>query len=106
MEQEVSNKEISHDERLESLSRVVSQWTLGGWNVVDKNERSVYAVMSLPGKQKPVNHVLHLLLSLATFGIWAIVWVIMIITHKNVGEKRVRLSIDAYGNYLEEKISL
>lgn len=46
---------------------------------------------------KPVNHILHLILTLVTCFLWAIVWVILV---GMGGEKRYSLSVDAYGNIL------
>lgn len=50
---------------------------------------------------KPVNHILHLILSVVTCGIWLIVWLGMLIWG---GENRVMVSIDEYGNVLRQKI--
>jgi hypothetical protein len=46
---------------------------------------------------KPVNHVLHLILTLVTCALWAIVWIILAATG---GEERYSLSVDPYGNVL------
>ena len=44
---------------------------------------------------KPINHILHLLLSVFTFGLWLIVWLVMAVSG---GEKRFALSVDDSGN--------
>lgn len=49
---------------------------------------------------KPVNHVLHLLLTLVTAGIWAIVWIILAVSG---GEKREMITVDEFGNVLVTK---
>jgi hypothetical protein len=41
------------------------------------------------------NHVLHLLLTLVTFGLWAIVW--LIIAMQEDGEKRILIYSDEHG---------
>ena len=46
-------------------------------------------------KGKPVNHVLHLILTLVTCGLWGIVWIVMAIVG---GEKRSMASVDDFGN--------
>lgn len=46
---------------------------------------------------KPVNHVLHLILTLVTCFAWGIVWLILVGLG---GEKRYSLSVDGYGNIL------
>ena len=63
---------VPDEERLQRLAQAISSKTIGGWNVIDRNDREVTAVLSLPGKS--VNHVLHLLLALVTCGLWLLVW--------------------------------
>jgi hypothetical protein len=46
------------------------------------------------------NHVLHLILTLITLGIWAIVWILVTILG---GEKRAVVSVDEYGNTLAQR---
>ena len=46
---------------------------------------------------KPVNHVLHLILTLVTCLVWGIVWIILV---GMGGEKRYSMSVDPYGNIL------
>lgn len=96
-----SRAPVSRDERLERLSRIVSTRTLEGYSVVDRNDQAVSAVLNRPGK--PVNHVLHGIISIFTCGLWAIVWIILALTQRR--EQRVRLSIDQYGNLLEETMT-
>ena len=45
-------------------------------------------------KGKPVNHILHLILSLVTVGFWLIIWVALVIFG---GEKREIVEVDAWG---------
>lgn len=44
---------------------------------------------------KPVNHTLHLILSLVTCGVWALVWATLGVAG---GEKRYVVQVDEYGN--------
>ena len=44
---------------------------------------------------RPVNHILHLLLSVFTLGFWAIIWIALAIFG---GEKRSLIRIDKNGN--------
>jgi hypothetical protein len=92
--------QLSGPERAEKLARIVSARALEGWVVIDKNDRDASAVLMLPGK--PVNHVLHFIIGLFTCGVWWIVWLMLAATQRR--EQRVRLSMDAYGNLLEEKM--
>ena len=48
---------------------------------------------------KPVNHILHFLLGFPTFGFWWLVWIFLAITG---GEKRRVVTVDDYGNILEQ----
>ena len=49
---------------------------------------------------KPVNHILHLILSLVTLGLWLIPWGIMAIAG---GERREMITVDEFGNVLKQK---
>jgi hypothetical protein len=46
------------------------------------------------------NHVLNLILTLVTLGIWAIVWILMVALG---GEKRAVVSVDENGNTLAQR---
>jgi hypothetical protein len=50
---------------------------------------------------QPVNHVLHLLISIFTCGIWGIVWLILFLTG---GVKRHLVQVDEYGHVLVQHI--
>jgi hypothetical protein len=51
--------------------------------------------------EKPVNHVLHLILTLVTFGLWGIVWLVLSIVAAST-RKTVSLTVDEYGQVLRE----
>ena len=57
------------DQRRWALDDVVAREVAGGWRVVD---RSDFHVVLTTGT--PVNHVLHLLLTVVTCGLWGVVW--------------------------------
>jgi hypothetical protein len=98
----MSSGKIDLEDRQKRLSRAISSKTMQGWNVVDRNEAECQAVLMLPGKR--VNHVLHFLVTIFTCLIYAIVWIIILVNQKK--EKRVRITIDVYGQMTEEPISL
>lgn len=100
--QEQPSQPLSHQERLERLYRLVSSRTLEGWIVVDKNDPDVSAVLRKQGKE--VNHILHFLITVFTCGLWAIGWLFITLTGEK--EQRMRVSIDGYGNLLEEIIAV
>lgn len=51
---------------------------------------------------KGTNHVLHLILSVITVGVWLPVWALLVIVH-TIGKSTVVLSVDEFGNLLRQK---
>jgi hypothetical protein len=49
-----------------------------------------------------VNHILHLLLTIVTLGLWSLVWLLLSLTG---GEKRRIIHVDEYGNVITREIS-
>lgn len=43
-----------------------------------------------------VNHILHLILTILTAGLWGIVWIILVLTRKK--EKLEVINVDEYGH--------
>lgn len=80
----------SDEERKAILEKRIIDETRTGWHV---RHQSSYFVALVRGK-KP-NHILHLLLSLITFGIWLPVWLILGLTME---EKIQTIEIDTFGN--------
>jgi hypothetical protein len=81
----------SSDQRKELLGRAIAaQLAQGSRRVETQSDFSAVVVVG-----KPVNHVLHLILTLVTFFMWGLVWILMAITG---GEKREMISVDEYGN--------
>lgn len=79
------------DQRKAELGRAVASWTAGGSRVESMTD---YQAVMVSGK--PVNHVLHLLLSVFTCGAWAFVWIYLAVTG---GESRSVLHVDEWGNF-------
>lgn len=52
---------------------------------------------------KPTNHVLHLILTLVTLGLWGIVWLIIFIIN-TTSTKTITLNVDAFGNMLRQQV--
>ena len=50
---------------------------------------------------RPVNHLLHLLLSFVTVGLWLFVWIALVLTG---GENRELLLVDAHGRISSEEV--
>ena len=79
------------------LGQALQQEVLAGGRVEAQGEFS--AVVRFGGK--PVNHILHLLLSLITFGLWVVVWVILAISSAT-SKYTVTLTVDEYGDVSHE----
>jgi len=84
------------EERKELLARTISNQVAQGARVESQSDFQAVLVSG-----KPVNHVLHLILTLVTVGLWGIVWIAMAIFG---GEKRSMVSVDEYGNAVVQKI--
>lgn len=85
------------EERKAALARAVATEVRGGWHV--QSQTDYQAVMLKPGTK--VNHLLHLILSLVTLGIWLIVWLFVAVTHKR--EHRKVIDVDAFGGVNVQK---
>ena len=66
-------------ERLDRFSKAISAKTMAGFNVVDRNDKDLVAVVVLP--EKPINHVVHVLITIFTCLIWAPVWAALVLLH-------------------------
>ena len=86
---------VNPERRRALLAQAVAREVAGGARVESNSD---YLAVLVYGK--PVNHVLHLILTLVTFLLWAIVWIWVAVAG---GEKRVILSVDDYGNVLRQK---
>ena len=61
--------------------------------------RSDYRAIVVQGKS--VNHILHLLLTIFTVGIWAIIWLCLALTG---GEKRTTIEVDQAGRLRHKEL--
>jgi hypothetical protein len=80
---EVSRARLAHE---------IAGYVRSGWRV--EAQADSYAVVVFGNRP---NHILHLILTLVTFGLWVIVWILVAVTS---GEKRRTLQIDGYGNVI------
>lgn len=67
------------------------RWVQVGWNVVHTAGDS--AIVESTGGR--VNHVLHLLLTLVTAGLWAFVWIVIAVS--TPGARRLMLTVQPDG---------
>ena len=79
----------SAEERKEILKKFVVKKVAQGFRVELQDDFT--AVLAFG---KSANHILHLLLSVITFGVWILVWLVMIFVGN---EKRYLYEIDEYG---------
>lgn len=80
----------SGEERKALLARAIANEVRQGHRVESQTD---YQAVLVRG-QRP-NHILHLILTLITLGLWAIVWIAVVALG---GEKREVIEIDEYGN--------
>lgn len=78
------------EERRELLSRQINSRLAMGRRVESQSD---YQAVLVHGHQ--VNHVLHLIITLVTVGIWAIIWIALMIFG---GERREVVQVDEWGN--------
>lgn len=77
------------DERKAILAAAVANTVSGGWRVESQTD---YQAVLVKGKNH--SHVLHLILTLLTLGLWLLVWIPLAIFG---GEKRATLTVDDAG---------
>jgi hypothetical protein len=86
----------SSEERKELLARTVTGQLASGARIESQSDYNAVVV-----RGKPVNHVLHLIISLVTLSFWIPVWIILAIVG---GEKRSMVTVDEYGNAAVQKV--
>lgn len=77
------------EERQQALNAYVTNLAGQGWRVVSQSATNAQLV-----KGKPTNHVLHLILTIVTLGLWAVVWILTAIF---AGEKTRFVTVDEQG---------
>ena len=80
----------SPEKRKELLARAVANEIRQGWRVESQTD---YQAVIVRG-QRP-NHILHLILTIITVGLWGRGWIAVV---ARGGETRGVIEIDAYGN--------
>ena len=73
-----------HITREEKLDQQIASYLTKGWRIESRTDHSAVLV-----KGKRVNHLLHLILSVLTVGLWLPVWLVVAIV---AGEKREHLA--------------
>jgi len=88
----------SADGRKALLAQAIMQEVVRGGRVETQSDYS-----AIVRYEKPVNHILHLILTLVSCGFWAVVWLILWVIAV-VDKQTVSLYIDEYGNVLRQRI--
>ena len=84
------------DERKELLARTVANQVPVGWRVESQSD---YQAVMVRGR--PVNHVLHLILTIITCSWWGLVWISLVFFG---GERRLITNVDEWGNILTSRL--
>ncbi len=85
-----TNKQpISDEKRREILEEKIMMYQAGG-----KRLESQIGFQAVLVTEKKVNHLLHLVLSIFTGGLWALVWLYVALSNKDIREI---LQVDEYG---------
>jgi Glyoxalase-like domain len=87
------NAGLSADQRKATLDRTLQIQEAQGWRIEARSD-----FQATIAKGKPLNNMLHLLLTIVTLGIWGIVWASLAITG---GVKRRTITIDEDGNVID-----
>lgn len=88
---------VSFDERRERLATEVSRLlAMGNRRIESYSDLSAVIVIG-----KPVNHLLHLVATVITFGVWSLVWLIISLTG---GEKRELVRVNESGEIILQEI--
>lgn len=85
----------SPEHRKAALAQAVAREVAAGARVESQAE---YQAILVRGKRP--NHVLHLILTLITFFLWAPVWIVLAIVGR---ERRIILNVDEYGQTLRQQ---
>jgi hypothetical protein len=92
----VSTTKRSADERKALLAQQLQSGVARGLRIESQSD---YQAVLVEGK--PINHVLHAIITIFSCGLWGIVWIILAITG---GEKREMVVVDEFGNVQLQKL--
>jgi|688.fasta_scaffold595573_1 hypothetical protein len=96
---------------LQRFNDYISKKTFEGYNIVDKNEASLTAVLEKKGSIEVKNEekkftAMDIVLTLFTGGVWLIIWFLKkpaTTSSSTSTPGRIRVSFDSSGNLIEEK---
>ena len=88
--------EKTETQRKSALANHVTPEVSKGWRIESQGDFQVVMV-----KGKRPNHLLHVILSVITAGLWIIVWILIAV---GGGEKRQILTVDEFGNVNKQSV--
>lgn len=91
------SREVDIETKKQHLAQAVQREVAAGARVESRTDTDAILVVG-----KPVNHILHLILTLVTCLAWGVVWLILVVLG---GEKRVGLQVDDFGNVLRQELN-
>lgn len=85
-------------DQAEAMQNAITACAMNGWRLV-----ATHGNMATMVSGRPTNHVLHLLASIFTLGLWLPIWFLIAVTAD--GEKHLVITADAEGNisYIERR---
>ncbi len=87
-------QESSPEQRRRNLAQAVQSEVAAGWRVESQTDES--AVLAKGGT---TNHLLHLILTVVSCGLWGLVWIAMVVINQR---KTLMLRVDEFGNVLRQ----
>lgn len=91
------SREVDLETKRHNLAQAIQREVAAGARVESRTDTDAILVIG-----KPVNHILHLILTLVTCLAWGVVWIVLV---GLAGEKRVGLQVDNYGNVLRQELN-
>jgi hypothetical protein len=85
-------------DQAEAMQNAITACAMNGWRLV-----ATHGNMATMVSGRPTNHVLHVLVSIFTLGLWLPIWFLIAVTAD--GEKQLVITADAEGNisYIERR---
>lgn len=93
---ETSSSTVSAERRKMALSQAIARDVALGYRIESQSD---YQAVMVKGKK--VSHLLHLVLTILTAGLWGLVWIALWIINR---ERREILQVDEYGNVLRQPV--
>lgn len=87
---------VPDGERTAVLDRELQKRGASGWRTESRGQFQATVV-----KGRRPSHLLHLILSVLTLGLWLVVWLVLALLRR---ERRALLTVDAFGNVQQQKV--